>query len=217
MPTRDDYCPVAKTVEAVGDRWSLLVVREMLRGVTRFNELHRSLPGISRSVLAQRLRHLAQAGILTRRSNGAERITEYCLTEAGRELVAIVAAMNDWGVRWLIPEERFGEIDADGLMLWIRRHVVLDALPSRRVVIRFDLHGQNEAKRYWLVLRPGEASLCPDHPGFEEDLWVEAETSALYRVVLGSLSLTEVEEAGSVRVAGPPTLARGLRYWLRIH
>lgn len=208
---------MAKTVEAVGDRWSLLVVREMLRGVTGFNELHRSLPGISRSVLAQRLRRLDQAGILTRRSNGDARVTEYRLTEAGRELVALVAAMNDWGVRWLIPEERFEEIDAGGLMLWIRRHVVMDALPPRRVVIRFELRGHNEQKRYWLVLRPGEASLCPDHPGFEEDLWVEAETSALYRVVLGALSLAEAQKTGSVHVAGPPTLARGLRDWLRIH
>ena len=129
-----DYCPVAKSVEVLGDCWCLLLVREMLRGVDRFNELERSVPGISRSVLAQRLRHLEREGVVDRRVTGDGRTGSYRLTDAGYELGGVVAALNDWGVRWRVPDGGPSDIDPDGLMLWVRRHVVLDQLPARRVV-----------------------------------------------------------------------------------
>jgi DNA-binding HxlR family transcriptional regulator len=217
MPSRDEYCPVAKAADALGDRWSLLLVREMLRGVSRFNELERSMPGISRSVLAQRLRQLTRVGVVARTAGNGDRSPTYRLTDAGRELVSVVQAMNDWGVRWLVPEARATEVDPDGLMLYIRRHVVLDALPPRRVVIGFELRRRRERKSYWLVLKPGEVSLCPEYPGFEEDVWIRAEVGALYRVVLGTLSLRDAQDDGLVRVDGPLALIRSLPRWFRIH
>jgi len=207
---------VAKAAETVGDRWSVLLVREMLRGVSRFNELERSVPGISRSVLAQRLRQLERTGVVIRRVEDDHRGTEYRLTDAGRGLGPVVGALNDWGARWLVPDARPGEVDPDGLMLWIRRHVVLDALPPRRVVIAFELGPRRRTKRYWLVLEEGEVSLCPDHPGFQEDLRIAADTAALYRVFLGTMGLVEAEDEGRIRVDGPPALVRSLRTWFRI-
>src|SRR5581483_11334668 len=103
-------------------------------------------------------------------------------------------AVGAWGVRWLVPHKRPSEIDPDGLMQWIRRHVVLGELPTRRTVIRFELLGRPR-RYYWLILRTGEVSLCPEHPGFEEDLFVEA------------------MEEGTVRVDGPPPLVRSLPRW----
>src|SRR5688572_15477893 len=168
MASRDWYCPINKSLDVFGDRWALLVVRELLRGVTHFNELERSLPGISRSTLAQRLKHLEKEAIVERLTTGDGRGTEYRITEAGRELASVLIAVNEWGVKWLVPEAAPSEIDASSLMAWVGRHVMLDELPARRVVIRFELHGWD--RRYaWLVLRTGEASLCPDHPGFPED------------------------------------------------
>ncbi|MFN2491057.1 MAG: winged helix-turn-helix transcriptional regulator [Actinomycetota bacterium] len=117
MPSRDDYCPVAKSVQILGDRWCLLLVREMLRGVRNFNEFERSVPGISRSTLAQRLRRLERAAIAERWVDDGNRTVEYRLTDAGRELGDVVGALNDWGDRWLIPDARPSEIDPDGLML----------------------------------------------------------------------------------------------------
>jgi DNA-binding HxlR family transcriptional regulator len=216
MPSRDEYCPVAKSVEVLGDRWCLLLVREMLRGVHHFNEMERSVPGISRSTLAQRLRHLEREGIAQRRVGPHGRATEYLLTAAGRELGAVVGALNDWGARWRVPDARPAALDPDGLMLWIRRHVVLDLLPAHRVVVGFRLRAR-QPRSYWLVLEPGEVSLCPEHPGFQEDLQVTADPAELYRLFLGTLSLTAARDDGSVRVDGPPSLVRALPRWFRLH
>jgi DNA-binding HxlR family transcriptional regulator len=212
MP-RDEYCPVYRSLDLFGDRWGLLVVREILRGVTRFNELERSLPGISRSTLAQRLRHLEREAIVERRTNGDGRATEYELTEAGRELITVIKAVSDWGVRWLVPEGRPSDTDPDGLMLWISRHVMLRELPAGRVVIRFELRGRGR-RYYWLVLRSGEASLCPEHPGFPEDIYITSTPAALYRLVVSKQSLKEAMDEGTVQVEGPPRLVRSLPRWL---
>jgi DNA-binding HxlR family transcriptional regulator len=187
-------------------------VREILRGVTRFNELERNLPGISRSTLAQRLRHLEKEAIVERRTSGKGRGTEYALTEAGGELVGVIQAVNDWGVRWLVPQVAPSVVDPDGLMLWISRHVVLRALPAQRVVIRFELRGRGR-RYFWLVLRTGEASLCPEHPGFPEDLYIASTPAELYRLVVGQQSLRHAIEEGTVHVEGPPRLVRSLPKW----
>lgn len=212
MPARDEYCPLTRSLDLFGDRWGLLVVRELLRGVSRFNELERSLPGISRSTLAQRLRHLEREAIVERHVGDDGRGTEYHLTEAGRDLTRVLDAVGVWGVRWLVPNRRPSEIEPDGMMQWIRRHVVLGELPDQRVVIRFELQGRSR-RFFWLILRTGEASLCPEHPGFEEDLFVRAHPIDLYRLVVGQQSLAQAMDEGLVRVDGPPALVRSLPRW----
>jgi DNA-binding HxlR family transcriptional regulator len=215
MKRTDDYCPVAKSVEVLGDRWCLLLVREMLRGVDRFNEFERSVPGISRSILAQRLRHLEREGIVDRGTGPDGRATGYRLTEAGRELGAVVGALNDWGVRWRIPDGGPPGLDPDGLMLWVRRHVALASLPPRRVVIGFRLKA-GVRRTYWLVLQPGEVSLCPEHPGFDEHLWIASEATNLYLLFLGQMGLSAAMDNGLLRVDGPPSLVRALPGWFRL-
>jgi DNA-binding HxlR family transcriptional regulator len=212
MSARDEYCPLTRSLDLFGDRWGLLVVRELLRGVSRFNELERSLPGISRSTLAQRLRHLEREAIVERDVDDDGRGTEYRLTRAGRDLSRVLDAMGVWGVRWLVPHRRPSEIDPDGLIQWIRRHVILEELPDRRVVIRFELQGRSR-RYFWLILRTGEASLCPEHPGFEEDLLVLARPIELYRLVVGQRSLAEAMDERRVQVEGPPALVRSLPRW----
>ena len=188
----------------------------MLRGVRGFNELERSVPGISRSVLAQRLRRLERAGALTRETDPDGRSTGYQLTESGFELGSVVQALSEWGARWLVPHPRPGKVDPDGLMQWIQRRVVLNALPNRRVVIGFELRRSRTRKHYWLVLQPGEVSLCPDHPGFPEDVQVTAEVAALYGLFLGITRLTDAIDDGGIRVDGPPSLIRAFPRWFRI-
>lgn len=214
VPSRDQYCPIYRSLDLFGDRWGLLVVREILRGVTRFNELERSLPGISRSTLAQRLRLLEREGIVERRSTNGQGI-EYVPTDAGRDLIRVIMAVGEWGVRWLIPHHPPSEIDPDGLMQWISRHAQLRELPARRVVIRFELRGRSR-RYFWLLLRTGEASLCPEHPGFPEDVFVTADPADLYRLVVGQLSLEQAMDEGTVRVEGPPALIRSLPRWFLV-
>jgi DNA-binding HxlR family transcriptional regulator len=210
VPPRDDYCPVAKTVGIVGDRWCLLLVREMLRGVRRFNEFERSLPGISRSILAQRLRHLQHARIVRRTGDAAG--PEYRLTEAGMELGAVIGALNDWGLRWLVPQVPESALDPDGLMLWVRRHVTLDELPPDRVVVGFELR-TTPRRYYWLLMRGGEVSLCPEDPGFGEDLHVVADPAALYLVLTGARRLWEALDDGSLDLVGPRALVPRFASW----
>ena len=212
MSNRDQYCPIYQSLDLFGDRWGLLVVREILRGVSRFNELERSLPGISRSTLAQRLRLLEKEGIVERRTDSTGRGTEYGPTDAGRDLINVIMAVGDWGVRWLIPHRRASEVDPDGLMQWISRHAQLRELPAQRVVIRFELRGRS-SRYFWLLLRRGEASLCPEHPGFPEDVFVTATPADLYRLVLGQQSLEQAMEEGTVLVEGPRTIVRSLPKW----
>jgi DNA-binding HxlR family transcriptional regulator len=207
------YCPIYRSLDLFGDRWGLLVVREILRGVTGFNELERSLPGISRSTLAQRLRHLEKQGIVERRASGNGQGVTYAPTEAGLGLAHVIDAVGAWGVQWLIPHRRPSEIDPDGLMQWISRHVMLRELPPRRVVLRFELRGRSR-RYFWLVLHTGEASLCPEHPGFPEDVFITARLPDLYRLVVGQLSLEHAMNEGIVLVEGPPTFVRSLPKWL---
>jgi hypothetical protein len=111
-----------------------------------------------------------------------------------------------------VPDAQPSEVDPDGLMLWISRHVVLHELPVERVVIRFELRGRGR-RRFWLVLRTGEASLCPEHPGFPEDVYVASTPADLYRLVVGKLSFKQAMDRGIVRVDGPPRLVRSLPRW----
>ena len=215
VSNRDQYCPIYRSLDLIGDRWGLLVVREILRGVTRFNELERSLPGISRSTLAPRLRMLEKEGIVERRTTGDGHGVEYVPTAMGAGLMNVIVAMGDWGVRWLIPHRRPSEVDPDGLMQWVSRHAQLGALPDRRVVIRFELRGRS-TRYFWLLLRTGEASLCPEHPGFHEDVFVKARPTDLYRLVVGQESLEHALDAGTVQVEGPPALVRSLPKWFFI-
>ena len=129
MRSYAQYCPVAKASEILGDRWTLLIVREMLGGASGFNELQRGLPGISRSVLTERLRALERAEIVERRTGPKGRTLEYRLTPAGRDLEPVVQAIGEWGVTWSFTDPRPEELDPDLLIVWMARHVDREQLP----------------------------------------------------------------------------------------
>ncbi len=206
MRSYGQYCPIARAAELLGDRWTVLIVREMSFGVCRFNELHRCLPGISRSVLAQRLRHLERTGLVERRPSG------YHLTDAGTDLRPVLRALGQWAARWAFGEPDPGELDSALLMRWIGRHMRTDRLPPRRVVVQFDF-AVPKVRRYWLVLDPDEVSVCLHDPGLEVDLVVTADTEALYAVYLGRRTLRGAMREDLVRLAGPPALVRAFPGW----
>jgi DNA-binding HxlR family transcriptional regulator len=206
------YCPVARAAEIVGDRWTVLIVRELLADVGHFNELERGLPGVSRSLLAERLDRLVRTGMLERREAGRGRAVEYRLTEAGRALQPVIDAMGAWGARFAFGEPRPGELDPMMLLWWMRRRVAFDRLPRDRLVVAFELRGARPP-RSWLVLRPGEASVCLKHPGFDPDVVVAADIAALYRVWLGREALAAALRRGEVRLEGAPADVRGFAHW----
>jgi DNA-binding HxlR family transcriptional regulator len=168
------WCPVAHAAEILAERWTPLIVRELLAGVDRFNDLERGLPGISRTLLAQRLRQLERAGVVERRLAPNGRTPTYWLTQAGQDLQPVVDALGGWGARWAFPEPRPEELDPGLLLWWMRRRIRTERLPARRIVVQFEFPGAR--KEYlWLLLAPTEVSVCLDDPRFDPDVLVTAD------------------------------------------
>ncbi len=206
------YCPVTLGAEVLADRWTPLILREMILGSTRFNDIERGLPGISRTLLLQRLKHLERKGVLLRRPARAGRGSEYHLTDAGCDLEPIITALGEWAVRWMFAEPEPAEVDPISLTWWMHRRVAIDRLPDRRVVVEFDYAGVG-ATVVWLVLDRGDPSVCIRHPGFESDVVVTTEPVALMRVFSGIVSLADARRDRSVVIAGPPGLTRSFEQW----
>jgi DNA-binding HxlR family transcriptional regulator len=207
------YCPVARASEILADRWTPLIVRELLAGIHRFNELDRGLPGISRALLAQRLRRLEETGIVERRPGADGGGPAYHLTRAGRQLQRVIDVLGGWGARWAFGEPRPRELDPLVLLWWMRRRVHRHRLPDRRVVVQFDFQGPRGGS-FWLVLERSDVSVCVQHPKFEIDLVVTADLAEFYRVWLGRIPLAEATRRGWVRVEGAPALRLGFMRWL---
>jgi DNA-binding HxlR family transcriptional regulator len=209
------YCPVARAAEILADRWTVLIVRELLADVNHFNELERGLPHMSRTLLAERLRRLERTGVLERRGASRGRPTEYRLTRAGRELQRIIDLFGEWGARWAFGPPRPTELDPIILLWWMRRRISLDRLPRRRVVIQFDFR-RAPLRSYWLVIDPGDVSVCLKHPGFDVDVILTADIVLFYQVWLGRLSLAEAVRKNHVRLDGAPADVRAFPTWFTL-
>ena len=214
MRSYGQYCPVAKAAEIFADRWTPLIVRELLAGVERFNDLERGLPGISRSVLAQRLRTLERAGVLERQMGSGGRTSGYRLTPAGRQLQDVVDVLGGWGARWAFREPQPDELDAGLLLGWISRRIARDRLPNRRIVVRFDFTNRRRRERFWLLLEPTQVEVCVENPGFEDDLIVSADLTDFYQVWLGRIAYRRAIADERIRLIGLPSWVRAFPTWL---
>ncbi len=206
------YCPVARACEILADRWTPLIVRELLFGSRHFNELRRGLPRISRSLLVARLRHLVDNGVIERRAGTRPNVTEYILTEAGSDLADVIKDLGTWAIKWVFTDPNRDELDP-ALFLW-KMHQRVDnrELPRRRTVVQFDLTGR-KGRRVWLVLVPGQVSSSLKAPGFSSDLVVHADVSVLYRVWAGFLDYDAALRRGEIVVEGPPALIEAFPRW----
>ena len=213
MQKYNQYRPVSRATEIIGDRWTLLIIREMILGSHRFNEIERGLPGISRSLLASRLRNLVDAGIVERLPAARSKLVEYHLSEAGRDLKVVIEALGAWGVRCAFGEPRPEELDP-ALLVWkIHQRINRDLLPERRTVVEFDFTGPCP-HRAWLVMQRSEVSVCVTPPGFDSDLVVRADLALFYRLWLGYVEYDVALRSGGVVVDGVPALAREFPRWL---
>lgn len=195
------FCTVARGAEALCERWTPLVVRELLCGSRRFNDLHRGVPRMSTSLLAQRLRHLEEIGVVRREAVG--KVWEYALTPAGEELRPIVLALGHWGARWIGRRLKPQELDAGFLMWDVRRFARVERFPPARTVVQFVFTDARAGEgRWWLVVAEGAADLCRDDPGHEVDLVVESTVLALTEVWTGDRLPAAVLASGELRLLG---------------
>lgn len=205
-------CPVARAAEIFAERWTPLILREILAGRQHFSEIQQGLHRISPSVLAARLRMLERVGVVERGPNPTGRGHTYHLTESGVQLGELVEALGAWGHRWL--EVRRDHLDPEFLMWRLFCALEPGQLPRERVTIRFRF--REEPRSYWLVLRRLDPDVCYSHPGFDEDITIDADLDALTRVYLGQMALADAIHAGLVDVDGDRRLTQELPRWIGV-
>ncbi|HLH24302.1 MAG TPA: helix-turn-helix domain-containing protein [Chloroflexota bacterium] len=216
MRTYGGFCPVAKAAEIFAERWTPLIIRELLAGSHRFHELEQGVPGIPHSLLVQRLRSLERAGVVERRTTANGRRVEYWPTPAGQGLWDVVRLLGEWGQRWVNHD--IGPADTDPqLLMWdMHRRIHLDRLPERRVVVQFEFRGARQGV-FWLVLERPEPSVCLKDPEFDVDMRVTADTVALHRVWMGQMALADAMHRGLVEIDGPRELVWAFPDWLALN
>lgn len=202
MANYGQYCPVAKAAELIGDRWTLLIIRELLYGPIRFGEIERNLPGISKSVLSQRLKRLQRDGIARTDLSGA-----YEFTEVGETLRPVVQCLGEWVASYVLGEPTRAEADPELLMLFVSRHVDVERIPKRRVVTEWRFRDHN--RRIWLTIEESDASVCLEDPCLDIDVYIEGDTVDLYRIYVGRMSLQEAVRGGTVTVTGTRSMVAG--------
>jgi DNA-binding HxlR family transcriptional regulator len=212
MPDYGAYCPVQLTAEVVADRWTPLIIREMLLGNTRFNEIARALPGLSRSLLVARLRHLEKHGVVETWPAPTGRGSEYHLTPAGKDLERVVDAFARWAIEWLFDELRPHDVPPTTLMWWMHRRIRTEALPRVRTLVEFR-HTAPKPQTIWLLLDRGEASVCHHHPGFDVDIVVTATTPDFADVFHGYRTWTDALAEGRMTASGPARLIAAIPRW----
>lgn len=206
------FCSVARALDLLGERWTLLIVRELLMGSGRFGEVRRGIPLISRTMLSARFRELVDAGVVERQ-NGAAAGPRYRLTPAGLELATVVRELGTWGQRWLPRELPTSALDPHVLVWDIHRRVRRDALPETPVVVRIELTDlSGPASRQYLLLRRSEVSICTSNPGFQEELCLRADRRTLVGWWRGDLTLPQARGAGLV-LAGRRDWVRAFPTW----
>jgi DNA-binding HxlR family transcriptional regulator len=205
------FCSIARAHEVLGGRWTLLIVREILCGSRRFNDMRRGIPRVSRTVLSERLQALVLAGAIAR-TDGPHG-PEYELTEAGQELAMLVGALGTWGQRWLAREPANEDIDLEPLLVDMERRVRFTALPKEPFVVRFEVRGHH--KRF-MLLKKTEASLCHRNPGFPEPVCVRGPLAALVAWWRGDMSFLEAQRMG-LEIDGPKAFARAFPKWFDLY
>lgn len=208
------FCPVAKAMELLDERWTLLIIRELVTGSQHFNQLRRGLPRMSPTLLSKRLNQLVRAGVVDRRDDGNE--VAYVLTPAGHELRPVVEALGAWGIRWV---GQLGDEDLDPkLLLWdMHRNVNHAAVPDGRTVVQFRFSDvPAKARDWWLVITSDDADVCDHDPGYDVAVTVTASLRRMVEIWRGDLAWSDALRTGAVEVHGPEVLRRAVPGWFSL-
>lgn len=216
MPDQGSYgqfCPVSMAAEVLCTRWTALVVRELLCGSTRFNDLRRGVPRMSPTLLSKRLKDLERAGVVDI-VPGASGVSEYRLTSAGEDLREVVMALGFWGQRWVESKLSLKNLDPSLLMWDMRRWLDPKPLPARRCTIKFEYPELAAGRRDWWLVIDGAVDLCLHDPGHELDLLVRGSLRSMTAIWMGLTTVEKETQAGAVELLGDPALARSMQQWL---
>ncbi len=209
------FCPIAKACEALGERWTLLLIRELLCGSRRYNDFKRGLPLISPTMLSRRLSALQEIGLVERILSNDQKSWEYHLTIAGRELEPIVMGLGEWGARWVRSQMAENDLSVELLMWDMRRTINGSELPQGRTVLHFEFKDLDKSFRNWWMLAENDnIDLCVDDPGFEPDVRFVSDLATMTQLWLGDTTLSKAQSNGKLDVSGASRLTRSIPKWL---
>jgi DNA-binding HxlR family transcriptional regulator len=208
------FCPLALAAEIFCSRWTPLVLRELISGSRRFNEIKRGLPRISPTLLSKRLKELEKAGLIVERKTGKSGGSKYVLTPAGEDLRTVILSLGLWGHRWIESAVSLKNLDPSLLMWDMRRRIVPSAFPKRRCTVKFIYSEVSGGKTWWLVIEDGIVDICLIDPGHEVDLFVRGSLRSMTAVWMGLSTLKAETEAGNITLDGDKAMSRSMHRWL---
>jgi DNA-binding HxlR family transcriptional regulator len=216
MADYGQFCPVAKATDIIGERWTVLILRELMLGTTRFSDFQRGLSRISPTLLSKRLKTLEESGLIVRKRSPGQQSHEYFLTACGRELEPIIEHLAVWGMRWARGQMTDSELDVEFLMWDLQRRLQTDRLPDGETVLCFTFEELERFKTWWLVACEEEVDLCTENPGKDVDLYINTRVRNLVEVWRGDVDLKKALREKRVRTHGNTHLARTMPDWLGI-
>lgn len=209
------FCPIAKATEILGERWSVLIIRELLMGGRRFNELQRGLGDISPALLTARLKSFEAEGLVVRRRISGQRGFEYYPTPACEALLPVVFAMGEWGLCWARDNLTLGDFDIEFLMLYLERSVDPKQMPGEHTVIQFKFTDLTEQADWWLLVDGEEVDVCINPPGRDVDVYFTTTMRTMHDVWMGDRSYRDAMHSGDLIVEGEAGLTKRISTWLR--
>jgi DNA-binding HxlR family transcriptional regulator len=215
----NQFCPVAMAAEILCTRWTIILLRELVAGSKRFNELRRGVPRMSPALLSKRLKDLERADIVTRKRVPSEPgVFEYHLTDSGRELSPVVMAIGSWGHAWIKTKSSLANLDPNLLMWDMRRNIDPKPMPKRRNVIQIMFNDIPAAqKNWWLIVDPNEGTdLCSADPGFDVDLYISTDLRTMTEIWMGYITLAHAKSSGRLNTTGDKQLETGMKSWLML-
>lgn len=211
------FCPVAKAAGILGERWTILIIREFMTGATRFNDIQRGLSQISPALLTKRLNQLQECGLIVRKNIPDQRRAEYQLTPAGRELKPVVLGLGKWGMKWARGQMSDDELDVQLLMSDFSRRIDRTQIPGGRTVIKFLFSGLPKFAQWWIVLEDDEETeLCVENPGKDVDVQIRTDLRTMTEIWAGDTQIRTAKKDGRLQLSGNPALIRALPLWLRV-
>lgn len=208
------FCPIAKATEVLGDRWTFLVAREILMGASRFSELQRGLGSISTAVLTERLKTMADNGLIIRRKMTGKRGFEYFPTPACKELLPIIVSLGQWGMRWAKDNLVDEDYDVELLMLFLERSVDREMLPGPQTILQFEFKDLKTMRLWWLVVSENNVEVCEKNPGYDVDVYFTSTVRVMSDVWLGHRTYRDAMRADDLTIVGDSALTRRVSKWL---
>lgn len=212
MNQSGSLCPAIKAADVIGDKWTLLILRELFLGNARYAEFQRALPRISPTILSKRLKQLEQDGLVIRKAAGGKS-REYRLTPCGREVAPIIDHLSRWGLRWARRQIQDEDLDVSAFMWDYHRTLKTEELPDGETVFNVQFPDLDSHNEWWLIARPQKVDLCTDDPGMEPDIWLSHTLTAAAAIWMGDIDVKSAIKAGDVTLSGPTQITRAVDHW----